>query len=399
MEKRIVIFGAGKIGRGYLADLFGDEGFHLVFVDADEQLVDRLSAAGSYKLFTTTTSGEVFEKTVSGFDVLANVRDYEQVIEELVRCGLAAAAVFPDALSDIARVLADAVTRRAHGARGFFNLILFVNKPFIGRSLRTRVQSLLDSKALAYFDEQVGIVEAITVRGGMRPTDEMLAEDPLCVSTSEGRVFKVGDTFKGGRPTISCMEFLDNMEGQLAKKVWCGNMLHCTLAALGAPRGYTKNIECNRDPAIRAFVEQAFDEASFAVAQEFSFDSDAMEENRRHYWRVMMDSDVEDDVSRMAHDPIRKLGRHDRFIGPAMACLEHGRLPYFLAKAAAYLLRYEDPGDVSSVQMQERINSEGIEATVADICGLGDEDAGERLLRQLVCGAYRELSIMSHEEK
>ncbi len=48
MARKAVIFGAGKIGRGFLAQLATESGYEAVFVDVDGDLVDRLNKSGRY---------------------------------------------------------------------------------------------------------------------------------------------------------------------------------------------------------------------------------------------------------------------------------------------------------------------------------------------------------------
>ena len=42
-DKSILIFGAGKIGRSFIGQLFGRAGYQIVFVDMDEALVRELN--------------------------------------------------------------------------------------------------------------------------------------------------------------------------------------------------------------------------------------------------------------------------------------------------------------------------------------------------------------------
>ena len=51
MKKKILIWGAGKIGRGFVADIFHTAGYHIVFADADQHVVDLLNASGEYTVF------------------------------------------------------------------------------------------------------------------------------------------------------------------------------------------------------------------------------------------------------------------------------------------------------------------------------------------------------------
>ena len=46
--KKILLFGAGKIGRSFIGQLFGNAGYEVVFVDMDESLVNELNRRCSY---------------------------------------------------------------------------------------------------------------------------------------------------------------------------------------------------------------------------------------------------------------------------------------------------------------------------------------------------------------
>ncbi|MCD6220473.1 mannitol-1-phosphate 5-dehydrogenase, partial [Candidatus Calescamantes bacterium] len=44
--KKAVQFGAGNIGRGFLADLFTASGYQVVFIEVNEKLVEELKRRG-----------------------------------------------------------------------------------------------------------------------------------------------------------------------------------------------------------------------------------------------------------------------------------------------------------------------------------------------------------------
>ncbi len=50
MNQKIIIFGAGKIGKAFIGQLFGLAGYELVFVDAVREICDLLNRHGEYKV-------------------------------------------------------------------------------------------------------------------------------------------------------------------------------------------------------------------------------------------------------------------------------------------------------------------------------------------------------------
>jgi len=396
MEKSVAIIGAGKIGRGYLADLFGDAGYHLVFVNGSPRTIDKLNEAGQYTLFTSGAHGTT-EKVIQGFEAYSSDRDFDLVVKRLSEMELICVALYPGAYPSVADQLAAAIKLRVKNASlDPMNVFFFVNKVFTARTMKQLIgERLQTQEERRFFENNVGLVEALTHRGGYNPTPEMLQKDPLCIASSEGNVLPVGDNIVGPRPEIACMQFLDRMEGRLVRKVWCGNMRHCTLAAMGRAKGYTFTYECARDQYIRKSVDYASMEANFGVAQEYGFTAAEMREGVRINWEGMMNSEAKDDVYRVAADPLRKLSRDDRYVGPALLCIKHGRIPYYLSRGAAYLFRFENEKDPSAVELQKIVKEKGIEQAIWDVCGLSPEDHHDNVLHQLILAGYRD--IVDHD--
>ena len=44
--KKVVHFGAGNIGRGFIGALFSLSGYHVTFVDIADEIIDRLNEIG-----------------------------------------------------------------------------------------------------------------------------------------------------------------------------------------------------------------------------------------------------------------------------------------------------------------------------------------------------------------
>ena len=60
-----------------------------------------------------------------------------------------------------------------------------------------------------------------------------------------------------------------------------------------------------------------------------------------------------DTVNRVGRAPLRKLSRHERFIGPAAELAERGIVPEALLGAIAAALRFNDPADAEAVELGE----------------------------------------------
>ena len=83
-----------------------------------------------------------------------------------------------------------------------------------------------------------------------------------------------------------------------------------------------------------------------------------------------MKEEMDDAISRVAYDPIRKLGRYDRLIGNAEFCMKYGIIPEALTTAAACALAYDEPKDPNAQKLQALIKEKGIDFAAEQICGL-----------------------------
>jgi len=97
---------------------------------------------------------------------------------------------------------------------------------------------------------------------------------------------------------------------------------------------------------------------------------------------------IGDTVVRMAADPLRKLARDDRLVGPALLCLKNGIEPTHLIRAIGAAFNYKNPEDPASVTLQNRIKELGIHESIRQTCGL-DDNAFENEFSDKIDKAYQ----------
>ena len=194
------------------------------------------------------------------------------------------------------------------------------------------------------------------------------------------------------------MQFVDRIEGRMVKKIWCGNMRHCTTACIGKARGAKYTFECANDQYVRKCADYATVEAKFGIAKEFGFTQAEIDEGVGLNWDSMKNPNAKDDVDRVCADPIRKLGHDERFIGPALLCLKYGMVPYFLSRGTAYLLMYVNENDASAEEIQAYRKENGDEKTILKYCGLDRSIKDEDVLFQMILGQMKELEDHDWQE-
>ena len=56
--KKLVLFGAGKIGRSFIGQLFAVSGYEVVFVDVSEQIVRELNKRNEYSVVIKSANAD-----------------------------------------------------------------------------------------------------------------------------------------------------------------------------------------------------------------------------------------------------------------------------------------------------------------------------------------------------
>ena len=399
-QKKIVLIGAGNIGKGYLADLFSSHGYHLVFLTRRLAQAQSMRQEGKYLLYQILSDGGRKERFISGYEAYSTEAEGEQCVQALCDTDYASVHLYPKSYPDIAALLAKAVKRKMqNGQERPLDVLLCVNSIRPARVFRRLILEQLQTDAQReYFEKKIGLVETLTNGGGHLPDEQFLREHPNAVVASSGEDLPVdGAAFRGEIPDDVPLRTLDRFEERLIYKLWYGNMRHLSVALYAYHRGETLMCNAAASAYERECVEQAGQEALFAVMQEFGFtleelvQGDGYAVNMDAYWEQLKKRKDRDSVARVAADPIRKLEKEERLIGPALACIRHGKLPYFIARSIALMYSFQNPEDAQAVELQSYVSEHGLGAAMERFSGLCQQVPEEKLLRQLVEGHYQEL--------
>jgi mannitol-1-phosphate 5-dehydrogenase len=198
----VIIWGAGKIGRGPIADMFQSANWHLVFVRRSTDFVCQMREAGSYRIVRTEAGKP--QETIAVTDYEAYSTDeVDALARAVVKADLMVVPVMAPQLEQAAEQIAPALLgRRAEWPDAALDILPCANmvssaEHFLG-ALRRAMPEALD-----YLDDKIGIVEALIRVGATDPPEDVLAKDPTVVWTSgPGTLHVDRDAFKGGVPDV-----------------------------------------------------------------------------------------------------------------------------------------------------------------------------------------------------
>jgi mannitol-1-phosphate 5-dehydrogenase len=377
--KRAVHFGAGNIGRGFLGQLYFESGYFTTFVDVVDDVVFALQRHHAYPIRIVEETSET--RLIEHVGAIHG-RDIEAVAEAITTADLASTAVGVNALPYIAPAIARGIERRfADPSAPPLNFIVCENLIEAGPYMREQVRAHLSPAFHEILDAQVGFVEASIGRMVPVMPPEQLTEDPLLVCVEAYCELPVDATaFKGSIPELRHLKPAENFGAYVERKLYVHNLSHAATAYLGYLRGHEYIWQAIRDDRVRTEVEAAADESCDALARKHGMDRAGLEAHRDDLVRRYHNRALGDQVSRVARDPVRKLGPRDRLIGAGRLCLEQQLHPDHIAFAVAAAMRYDLPGDPAAQFLQNLFRRNGAEGVFREICQMTSDEPLARLV-------------------
>lgn len=385
-SREIAILGAGKIGRGVVGLLFSRAGYRLHLYDMYMEGMRKLETQGYYDV-RVTDGHDVDDSTrVDDFVIVDSTAD-DEVVDLLQNVSIAACCVYEGAFKSLAHVIAEAVSRRHDsGNEGNLNILLCVNALGAPAKVVSYIESDLADEHLAYFREHVGVCQVMVLAAGI-PSDSDANPWQVVVSANPGLEIDA-DAWKGLQLQIESVSFVHGAQGHIYRKVYCGNMRHAMAAFMGKAAGHEFICDCHKDPWIRANIVAAFEEAHAAIVREYTFDP-AEDAKWVEFIYSKLDADVKDPVGRVIAKTDEKLSRDNRFVGPALMCLKHGIVPFYLARGIAYGLDC-----LATERGIELKDDAAVRACARETCSLSED---EWVLLDLIVKQHADIAFRAAE--
>lgn len=187
--------------------------------------------------------------------------------------------------------------------------------------------------------------------------------------------------FGGNEPKLVGAHFVDDLAPYIQRKLFTVNTGHATAAYWGSIEGEPSIASALANPRVRAQVDAVLAETSELLIALFDFDPAVHAAYVARTIERFENPELPDTPRRIGRQPLRKLGRHERFVQPAHDLAERGLAHDALVRAIGAALRFDDPDDAQAVELQQRLADQSAEAFVQEICGL---EPGEPLYPELV---------------
>ena len=364
-----VIFGAGKISRGFVGHLLFLSKIEFTFVEKVDALVDLINERGQY---TVNILGDASKNTVVTGAKALKFSQTEEISRAIASADCVFNAVGGKNLDQIVPFLTRGIELRARVNPKPLNIVTCENWKLPADILKKGISENISEECRAFFEECVGITEAVIMRSAIESTPDLLAIDPLVVNAQDFWEFPYdASRLKAPMPEgMICQKPIHEFTGFLERKFYTYNAANGTTSFVGALLGYKYIADAAHDERILQLLDGVYTETATALSKKHQFPFDEQWAFTRTSLRKLQDRNIVDYIERNARDPMRKLGPDDRLVGSARLCLEYGVKPESLAVAIACAMHYEEPTDEFAQKLAAIREEEGYDAILANVCKL-----------------------------
>lgn len=356
---KAVHFGAGNIGRGFVGLILHDAGYEVVFADVNADLIDALSASSSYLVREVGAGASV--RTVDNYRALNSGTNEFGVIAEIADADIVTTAVGPTILRFVAPLIARAIAQRSSDLPP---LAVMACENAINATdvLRGEVEKL----------ELGGLEKAVFANTAVDRIVPMQAADAgLDVTVETFFEWAIESTAFGDHaPVIPAAHFVENLAPYIERKLFTVNTGHATTAYHGFRAGAESIAEAIAIPEVLAEVRAVLAETSALLVAKHGFALETQAAYVEKNLERFANPHLTDTVARVGRQPLRKLSRHERFVGPAAELMEAGTVPVALLRTMTAALHFDVADDPESVAMGEKLAALDAADFVAEVTGL-----------------------------
>jgi mannitol-1-phosphate 5-dehydrogenase len=319
MKKKILIYGAGAIGRGYLPWIFSEKYYDFYFVDINKSLIILLRKKKYYESF------KIFKNKY--FPKKIHPKKIYQLNEEI------------DHLNNFDLVVICVGTRQAKNI--FKNISLFKktiicleNDPLVVEEYKKKTK-----KKNMFF----GIPDVISSNTAPKEIKKknkinLITEDGVCYIDKKCKIKNITAKFLSE----------DDLKIHWLAKLYIHNSSHCISAYLGSILKKKFIHEALENSNIKKIVKDCINELSIMLNKKYNMNKKFIANYGTKELKRFSNKLLFDPITRVAREPFRKLQIKERLIGAANECLSVGIEPNALSLGIMSAINYNNSKDEDS---------------------------------------------------
>jgi len=385
-RNKLVLFGAGKIGRSFIGQLFSCGGYEVVFIDTFKPIIDELNLRGKYKVIIKSDKDEILW--------IYNVRgvfagNVQEVTNEIASAGILAVSVGQNGLSVIMPILAKGLLKRFELDRNFpLDIIIAENLRNAADYFKTALKKLLPP--LYPIDLLTGFVE--TSIGKMVPImlKKDIEEDILQIFAEPYNTLILDkNAFKNPIPDIEGLAPKQNIKAWVDRKLFIHNLGHVATAYLGnvSHPDYIFLYEALENKKIYTQVRETMQQAADLLLKMYpdEFTVRLLSDHIDDLLGRFQNRALGDTIFRIGSDLMRKLSAEDRLSGAIRLAIDLD-LPYDKILYALVCGCHFRAKDEEGFMLKEDIKfvncyQNDIKSIMTEVCGF-NENENKRLFTE-----------------
>ena len=316
MKKKILIYGAGAIGRGYLPWVFSEKYHDFFFVDINKSLITLLKKKKYYESF------KIFKNKYYSKRIYP--KKIYQLNEEI------------DYLDKFDLVVICVGTRQAK--KIFKNISLFKKKIICLENDPQVVEEYKkkSSKKNMFF----GIPDVISSNTSPKEIKKknkinLITEDGICYIDKKCNIKNINAKFLSK----------DDLKKHWLAKLYIHNSAHCISAYLGSMLKKFFIHESLEIYNIKKIVKDCINELSIMLNKKYNMNKKFISNYGTKELKRFSNKLLFDPITRVAREPFRKLQTNERLIGAANECLSVGIEPKALSLGIMSAIHYNNSKD------------------------------------------------------
>lgn len=318
-KKKMIQFGAGRIGRSFLGQLFSLSGYEVVFVDINTNLIQEINQRKEYRIIIKQNN--MPDRTI----LIQNVRaieatNTEAVIHEIVEADILCTAVGKEALPDIIPTIASGLLfRKEKVGNSPVDIIIAENVRHVLKYFHQEFKKFLPEEFP--LDQFVGLVQtSIGKMVPIIPEKEKTSDSLILFAEPYNQLIVDKKGFINQIPLLPELLAVDNIQAYVDRKLFIHNMGHAATAYLGFQfqSGFIYIFEPLQEKKIYNRVRKAMFQSAQALNRAYPHDlkKNDLESHIEDLLVRFQNKALGDTIYRVGRDLRRKLDKNERIIGP-----------------------------------------------------------------------------------
>lgn len=375
--KKLVLFGAGKIGRSFIGQLFATSGFEVVFIDVNEYVIRELNRLHKYKVVIKSSQPDVIIWVENVRGVLGNSAD--TIAEELSNCDIAAISVGQKGLTQVANTVAKGlILRQDKFGNKPLDIILAENMHNADQYVKDTLLGIMGNDYP--IDDLVGLIEtSIGKMVPIMPIEEQ-GKDILQVFAEPFNTLILDKkAFKNSIPNVKGLAPKDNMKAWVDRKSHIHNFGHAAAAYAGfmVDPSVQYLADILKIPSVKKFTRSAMLQSADVLLRKYpgDFTFSELTDHIDDLLNRFENRNLGDTVFRVGCDLKRKLHRNDRILGPLIDGIQTKSQVNIILMTFFYGLCFrarDASGNMcpDDIEFSKALHEKGLYYVLSNLCGL-----------------------------